>query len=259
MRSSLVEKAWVLCVIAVVLLLSAPANACSCYESHFATMPAPGGELPVDGRIVLDGYGSWSKQLGDLGRQGLMLVSGRERVPLRVEKVFGGAERRSAVVLVPARHLRSGRRYSLVVEPPGKKQRIPLLFEGKPVVWGAVVAASKAVAPRVVEPVLERVLVSDGKCGSSVSMRVQLPEGIGEVVLVSMVETQGASVYPLRVVDGLVEMTWGPCGGVFRFQPGQRYVLEVSGASKDLSPVETAKGRLEVQVPPVDVTPRPSP
>jgi hypothetical protein len=258
MHLSLTERAAALCVLVLLLLLPTPAEACSCYESHFATVPSSGSELPVDGRIVLDGSGSWSKQLGSLGRQGLMLVSGREKVPLRVQKVFEGAGRRSAALLVPASRLKNGRRYSLVVRPPGKKEPIPLLFEGKTIEWKAVAATPRRASAPQVQPVLGKVTVSDGDCGPSISVGVQLPDGLGNVVLVSMTGPHGSSSYPLRVIDQAFELTWGPCGGIFRLEPGQRYSLEVSGTSRDLSPVETKKGSLEVQIPLVGAAP-PSP
>ena len=167
-------------------------------------------------------------------------------------------------MLAPVGKLKSGQRYSLVAQPPGGKQIVPLSFEGKPIEWRAVTASPKAAVPLRFEPVLTWLEasagdVAGGGCGPSVSMTLRIPSDLGEVVLVSAAGAQASAHYPLKVMDQLLELSWGPCGGVFRLEPGQRYTLEVRGAAQDFSPLETVKGVFEFQVPPVGKTPHPSP
>lgn len=258
------NQVWKICAIALFLLSPLQASACSCHDSHFTTLPVPGGDLAVDGRILLDGHGDWSKQLGALSERGVMLMSGREKIPLRVERVLDEAGRRGAAVLAPVGKLKSGQRYSLVAQPPGEKKIVPLSFEGKPIEWRAVTASPKAAVPLRFEPVLTWIEASagdlaEGGCGPSVSMTLRVPSELGEVVLVSTAGAQASAYYPMKVANQLLELSWGPCGGVFRLEPGQRYTLEVRGAAQDFSPLDTVKGVFEFQVPPVGKTPRPAP
>jgi hypothetical protein len=247
-----------------VLLTPALVNACSCYESYFATVPSPGGELPVNSLILLEGVGPWQTKLKDLEHQRIMLVSEHEKVRLRTQKVYDGDARRIAVVLAPTRLLKTGQRYALVVQPRGETQAIPLTAKETPIEWTVVPASSQDPKPQRFEPVLERIDVtgspmSSGGCGPKVSIGLRLPAAVGETIFVSVANQKGHGPYPLRMIDHVADLNWGACGGSIQLEPGRQYTLKLQGVSRDFSPIKGVMGLIEINVPPFEEQSSPSP
>jgi len=101
-------------VFALASLLAAPAPALgACAERSVRSWPEAGGELPRNGRILLEGYGRDRAAILELAKRGPRLLARGHEVELRVEATYLGYRNVAMVILAPVSELRTGLRYRL--------------------------------------------------------------------------------------------------------------------------------------------------
>jgi hypothetical protein len=203
---------------------------------HWASAwPEPGKPLPANGRILLEGYGAWRDPVLDLEARHPVLVSGRERVPVKVVDRFEGELKIGAIMLQPEHPLTVGARYRLVLE--GKRGNREVFGATQPtrkgeVPWSWPVAAADEEGPTWATPpaVLKGTREELG-CGpaSSVEMDVSALDNADFRVLAEVTPQGGGPTvrYPVQVREGKVELGHNMCSGPFMLAAGKRYTARL--------------------------------
>lgn len=230
------------CIAATVLALLLPARRSDarCAPGSLSLWPDPGGALPANGTIAVEGSGTEQDFVRGLTGRHPRLLSGRRSVPLEVVAVQEGAFRVTQAILAPASPLEPGRRYVLAVDG---RSRIAVWVgeDRRPAAWTAAAedrtAPTWGSAPRVAPST--RVELGCGPAifghvavavadGSPVRIRVHVaPEAGGE-----------ERVYDVSPEGGDLAIGHGMCSGPFELAAGARYrvTLEAVDAGGNATP-----------------------
>jgi hypothetical protein len=218
-------RSWLAFVLLALTAFPAPASA-KCALRFLSAWPEAGVPLPVDGRIVLTGFGADQPWVQTLGEHQPTLTDGVETVPLSVVEVNVGEAGYSQAVLVPKGTLSNGHRYRLQATAPGDDPAFVLPFS-----WEAGPALGSA-APEWKEPprLLETSRVRMG-CGpevfAHVEVKLERPETVR--VLAALRDVKAGKtlryVLPDTVPADQVSIGHGMCGGAFELQAGVEYAL----------------------------------
>lgn len=218
---------------AVLLAVMLPAQAVSmCALGGYSVWPPP-GSVPRNTVLLVEarGYLSSSRRWASVGAAELR--GGGEAIRLEPIQRFRGRGGEQ-VLFRPVRRLTPGVEYELFV--PGLEDGplthitfdlpgfVPLRWVAQetedltPPVW---VGRPRVVAKRYI----------DWACGSEIEVDVQLPtRESGALLALAELTPTGATrgepqTHLLRVVDGVVSVGHGMCGGAFDVEPGGEYLL----------------------------------
>lgn len=223
-------------LVSVMLTLAIHSTAHARCMGHWASAwPEPGKPLPANGRVLLEGYGAWRQPVLDVGERHPVLVSGKDRVPLKVVDRFEGELKIGAVMLQPERPLKVGGRYRLVLE--GKAGNREEFGATQPtargeVPWGWPVVAADGEAPSWTNPpeALKGTHEELG-CGpaSNVEMDVSARDNVDLRILAEVTPRGGGSTvrYPVPVREGKVQLGHDMCSGPFKLEAGKRYTARL--------------------------------
>jgi len=193
-----------------------------CAPSSLSVWPPSGGELPANGRIALEGYGTEQDFIRSIAGRSPRLLSGSRSIPLQVAEVHEGAFRVTQAILVPESPLEPGRRYVLSMDG---RRRIPVWNGSRrgPAAWTAA-AADTAAPTWDSAPIVGASTLRPYGCGPAISGHVAVagPSRV-RVHLEPEAGGDGARTYEVGVAEGELQVGHGMCNGPFQLDAGARY------------------------------------
>lgn len=218
----------------VLLAVMLPGQAVAvCALGGYSVWPPP-GPVPINTVILVEARGYLSSSLRSGSAGVVELRGGGEAVRLEPIQRLGGRGTLEQVLFMPVRRLTPGVEYELFV--PGLENG-PLthitfdLPEFVPLRWVAQETADLAPPVWVGRPRVVAKRYIDWACGSEIEVDVQLPtRESGPLLALAELTPTGATrgelqTHFLRVVDGVVSVGHGMCGGAFDLEPGGEYLL----------------------------------
>lgn len=200
----------------VVLMTSAMAD---CMSGSLSAWPAVGAELPADGEVLVQAYGTERATLEKLGDDGFALVQGSDRIALKRVETLHGSFSDDQAVLAPAEAPGPGAwtlhvgGEPLTVWQDGEHQPVRWTFtavDPEPPTWtGAPVATT-----------------SDREyfgCGPGVTVGYRVPVRDTTWLLASVSDGETRTTVRLPVNDGEVRLGHGMCSGLIELDEGRRY------------------------------------
>ena len=130
--------------LASLIVLTASDAPAGCSTGGLWTMPAPTGNLAVNGRIVLEGSGIMNAPVTGLDDTSLVLASDTEEIPLRVEAKNPGSWNVSQAILAPVREPASGKRYELRASAAAKGSPLDASILQNTRLWWTTAASQPA-------------------------------------------------------------------------------------------------------------------
>lgn len=219
-------------VLVAAMMVSEPVAA-MCPVGGYSVWPPP-GQVPNNTLILVEVHGYLGRPLESGSAAVATLRGGGEVIPLEPIQRLGGRGSNRQVLFKPFRRLTPGVEYEIHI--PGLEDG-PLTHitfdppEEVPVRWVAQETADLASPVWVGRPRVVEKRYIDWACGSEIEVDVELPaRESGPLLALAELSPTGATrgepqTHLLRVVDGVVSVGHGMCGGAFDLEPGGEYLL----------------------------------
>jgi len=200
-----------------------------CADSSWSFFPPAGTAVPINTRLVIDGYGDAQAVAGKLGEHHPILEGGGQSIPLEVKEVNVGQKSITQVVLVPEHRLKPKTRYVLKVTTTGDEPAVTLRDGMKPA-WTTSDTIDLDAPSFKAPPLALAGIEKQFGCGPQIEALVAVQiEDTGPVLLLATVT--GSLGQPRRYLvparDGQVHVGHGMCLGAFRLDEG-RWSLELT-------------------------------
>lgn len=209
-------------------VLAPRVSTAKCMYRRMQAFPRAGVHLPLNGRIVVEGYGADEDLVKDIAVHHPELWSAGDRVPLRVATMNVGGLSITQAVLVPERPLLPTTKYTLRIYAPERpasdesEEKLRDTFA-----WTTGAGADRA-APRWQAPpkVADRVYRELG-CGpeSYVNVQVSVADAQPVQVLAEVRPAGGgpSARYFLQPQEGAIQIGHDMCSGAFQLADKGRY------------------------------------
>jgi len=259
MKRGLVCSAALAVVTAAVL---APrVSTAKCMYRRMQAFPRAGVHLPLNGRIVVEGYGADEDLVKDIAVHHPELWSAGDRVPLRAAAMNVGGFNITQVVLVPERQLLPKTKYTLRIYAPERPASDDSEEKTRETFTWTTGASTDRAAPRWQAPprAADRVYRELG-CGPEAYVTVHVPVADAQPVQV-LAEVRPAgggptARYLLQPQEGAIQIGHDMCSGPFQLADKGRYdvTLTAFDAAGNASPAPGPT--LQIVAPsPKDATP----
>ncbi len=219
-----------LCLLSVLLPQAVLAM---CMEEALTVWPPPGQLLPVNGQLVLEGYGRTQEPVARIAVYSPRLVAEGDEVPLRVIAIHRGEKRLTQAVLQPERPLQPDRRYALRLKQPVAPDapELPARVWRNDMQW--MISRPDVTPPRWREvPRIAGQEVEEFGCGPSIHVAVSAfveDDGPRVQVLAEVRRAEGGTPVRFRLTPkaGKVEVGHDMCSGGFVLEAGVRYTVRL--------------------------------
>jgi|CXWL01.1.fsa_nt_gi hypothetical protein len=246
-------RGWGLFISAFALALSLPHLAhAGCQTDGVLFFPAPGGVIPTNARLILEGLGKEASRVEKLGPYDkLVLKTSDDTVSLKIVALYKSDNKRAAVELQPETVLRPNRVYTLGLERALSGYTV--LNEGSPALAWKTGNNNDTTVPRYqVKPAISEGLYEKDKERLSrfLKIRAVLEENGPAYFVATLQRARGPSAkqtYPVFFKGDDALLGHDECSGGFSFEDGRAYKLTLTltdSAGNATEPVV-----LEVQAP----------
>jgi hypothetical protein len=204
-----------------------------CAEEHLSVWPPPGHPLPVNGQLVLEGYGLTQEPVARIAEYSPHLVTEGDEVPLRVIAIHLGEKRLIQAVLQPERPLQPGQRYALRLDRPVDPGAPAISERMWPNGMEWTISRPDVTPPRWREvPRVTGQSVEEFGCGFSIHVAVSAlvdDDGPRVQVLAELRRADGGSSVRFRLTPTgeKVEIGHDMCSGGFGLLPGVRHTVRL--------------------------------
>lgn len=209
------------------------ASAAKCAYRYLHAFPPAAAHLPLNGRIVVEGYGADTDVVKEIAVYHPELSSDGDRVPLRVAETNVGGFNITQVVLVPARPLLPKTKYTLRIHAPERRASDEAEEQLRETFTWTTGAGADRAAPRWQAPPKagERVYRELG-CGpeSYVNIQVSVADAQPVQVLAEVRPAGGGpgARYLLQPQEGAIQIGHNMCAGAFQLADKGRYEVTLT-------------------------------
>lgn len=219
-------------VFAAALLLALPSPA-KCMSSSWEVWPSVETKLPLNPRIVIEGFGTAQPDVEKLASYGPALVAANHRVALEVKQTNVGEMKISQAVLAPVEALKPGLHYRLTWKktPPGFAE---------PANWDVMTTRDDATPTWKSWPLANTGERAEFGCGpsESVSVKVDVTDAAPTLIRARVSHARKTVEYLLRwSASEPLPIGHGMCSGAFQLT-NDTWSLELSAV--DVAGNETA-------------------
>jgi hypothetical protein len=204
-----------------------------CMEESLTVWPPPGQPLPVNGQLVLEGYGRTQEPVARIAEHSPRLVTEGDEVPLRIIAIHRGEKRLTQAVLQPERPLQPDRRYALRLKQPVASDvpELPARVWRNDLEW--MISRPDVTPPRWREvPRTTGQELEEFGCGPAIHVAVSAlveDDGPRVQVLAEVRRAEGGTPVRFRLTPKgeKVEIGHDMCSGGFELQAGVQYTVRL--------------------------------